>query len=206
MELPSELRKYIQSTAQQAVLIEEERKQNLLQIAEVISRSLKKGNDVNIMAICTHNSRRSQLMEVWIRVGCIFLNRSDIRSFSGGTEATAFNPRMVHALKSKGFPLITIEEGENPHFVLDLDTPTSNQRLFSKKYSHTFNPQKDYIALMVCDHADQNCPIVFGASERLALKYKDPKEYDDTPNEEQAYLDKVDEIGREVLFLLQSIL
>ena len=31
---------------------------------------------------------------------------------------------------------------------------------------------------MVCDHADQNCPFIPGATARIPLRYKDPKEFD----------------------------
>ena len=138
-------------------------------------------------------------------MGSKYFDIKNVKSYSGGTEATSFNPRMVHAMSVKAFPIKLVKSGKNPHYSLNKRDQSSVSIMFSKKYDDAFNPQHNYIAVMVCDHADQNCPIVFGADHRFSLKYKDPKEFDDTVNEENAYLKKVDEIGREILYMLEHL-
>jgi len=182
-------------------LISIERKNQLLQLAALVNQELQNSNKVEVNVICTHNSRRSQLGELWIREACNFFNIENINAYSGGTESTAFNHRMVNALRSFNFEIDQIKEGDNPSYLIN----DFKQIMFSKKYSHQQNPQSGFIAIMVCDSAEAACPIVVGAKHRVSLKYKDPKEYDDTPLESKAYSDKVREIGREILFIFREI-
>ena len=70
-----------------------DRKELLLKLANEISEYAKNRGEVNLNFICTHNSRRSQLAELWFRVITLAMKKSKIKTFSGGTEATAFNYR-----------------------------------------------------------------------------------------------------------------
>jgi len=56
---------------------------------------------------------------------------------------------------------------------------------------------------MTCNDADENCPVVFGASSRFALNYEDPKLYDDTPIMNQKYLERSLQIAGEMFYLFQ---
>jgi len=125
-------------------------------------------------------------------------------AFSGGMEATAFNHRMVDGLENAGFGIQEIEKGENPKYILS-DSAFIDQPMFSKIYNDLMNPQAGYLALMVCGHADENCPIVHGMKYRIPLRYKDPKEFDDTSQEKEAYSSKIIEIGREIYYLLNKV-
>ena len=58
---------------------------------------------------------------------------------------------------------------------------------------------------MTCSHADENCPIVFGASRRIAITYDDPKDFDGTPQQEEKYMERVLQIGREMLFVFSQL-
>ena len=58
---------------------------------------------------------------------------------------------------------------------------------------------------MVCNSADQGCPIVSGCDFRLSLPYEDPKAYDDTDLESIKYAERCRQIGREMLFVLSEI-
>ncbi|MEM9052220.1 MAG: protein-tyrosine-phosphatase [Bacteroidota bacterium] len=156
--------------------------------------------------VCTHNSRRSQLAQIWFWKALQHYKIEKIKSYSGGTETTAFNHRMVKAVKDAGFRLYQRDETENPRYAARIgDAYESELLLFSKKFTDEFNPQKDFIAVMVCSQADQECPFVPGAYTRVALPYEDPKVADDTPQEGEAYAKKVDEIGREVLYLIKQL-
>ena len=111
---------------------------------------------------------------------------------------------MINALIASGFELEKVENGNNPKYI-SKDTGLLEHKMFSKVYHHTMNPSSDFMALMVCDHADENCPVVLGMKYRIPLRYKDPKAYDDTELEGKAYLQKVKEIGAEMYYLLDGV-
>ncbi len=194
---------YIEKLVSNADTISPERKEELIGLKELILEQIKNKDKAQINFICTHNSRRSQLSELWLRAACAFYNIKNVFSFSGGTEGTAFNHRMVQAIQTKGFPLEKLSVNANP--IYNLNITSRNPLMFSKVYNDENNPSKDFIAVMVCDHAEQNCPIVYGADSRYSLKYVDPKFADDTDEEKPVYLAKVDEIGTEILFLAAQL-
>ncbi len=186
--------------------IDESRLKLLRLIADLIKESITKNGSAKIVVICTHNSRRSQLAEAWIVAACQYFGIDNIEASSGGTEATAFNLRMVVALRQSAFHLHTDGPRDNPFYTLQaLEAMPKPHIMYSKVYDHPTNPRKHFIAFMVCDHADQKCPIITGAEHRISLPYLDPKEYDDTPMENQMYLEKVEEIGREMIFLMGEV-
>ena len=183
--------------------ISSQRAKKLKELASLINSSLEDHKQAQVVFICTHNSRRSQLAELWLGT---LLAASDklkkIKLFSGGTESTAFNHRMINALNQVGFSIQKQTECENPRYKAD---ETGKQVYFSKEYYHEANPNRDFIAVMVCSDADENCPVVLGARDRFALPYNDPKDFDDTPGELKAYLDSIRMIGSEMYFLEKLI-
>ncbi len=181
------------------------RKKELSFLAELIHEELKKMSCCKVMFICTHNSRRSQLAEFLLRIVAHDKGINGLETFSGGTEATSFNYRMVNALDSFSFNFDQTNDISNPKYSFLSNHKELNQVMFSKVYDDSSNPQSNYIAVMVCDHADQNCPIVSGASHRISLPYVDPKNSDDTPQEVDAYVNKIEEMGREMLYLCEEI-
>ena len=64
---------------------------------------------------------------------------------------------------------------------------------------------KDSIAVMVCSHADENCPFIPGVRKRLSLPFEDPKEFDGKVNEKEAYLDSFWQICAELYCLMQCL-
>lgn len=201
--MDTQLRDYIASLASGLDAIPTKRKSELDEIANTMATHLKEEARLEVIVVCTHNSRRSQLGEVWINTLSEYLKIEGLTAFSGGMEETAFNHRMVHALEKVGFTFEKNEESDNPRYrMLDL---SERHDMFSKVYDHEINPQSGFMALMVCGHADENCPIVFGMKYRIPLRYTDPKEFDDTPKEEQAYLDKIEEVGREIYYILDRV-
>ena len=182
--------------------IPESRKQELKEIALTIKNSLTLFGRADLTVICTHNSRRSQLGQLWLKVAALHYGITNIYTFSGGTEATAFNIRMVNALHDFGFKVKNLDETLNPKYHIKLaDNDDTMDVLYSKVYNESYNPQQNFIALLVCNSADKGCPIVAGAFRRISLPYLDPKEFDDTNLEKEKYLEKVNEIGREMLFI-----
>ncbi|MEL6122631.1 MAG: protein-tyrosine-phosphatase [Bacteroidota bacterium] len=200
------LKSLIRQKTQEFELIPDLRKKTLKAAAAAVSDGLASQDHAKIMAICTHNSRRSQLMEGWMIAAAVHYGVEGLSAYSGGTEATAFNIRMVVAMRQAGFQLIEDESGKNPRYLLSPQEETVlPHTMFSKVYDDEFNPNTGFIALMVCDSADANCPYVPGAEHRFSIPYEDPKHMDDTPMEGQAYDDTINEIGREALYLMSLV-
>lgn len=159
----------------------------------------------NVIVICTHNSRRSQLAQVWLNELAATYQIA-VQAWSGGTEATAFNHRMVEALRRKGFDLQNTENGENPKYHIGHGKEGAQHLYFSKEYGQRPNPEADFIAVLVCASAEQRCPIVRGASSRHYLPYLDPGQADGTDDEELTYLNKVDQVGKEMTEVMKMVL
>ncbi len=204
-DMNESLKNGIKDLMTQTDRISDQRKELLESIGTDLAKYRNLNPDSKIIFICTHNSRRSQLSEIWLNTALYYYGINDMEVYSGGTEATAFNHRMVEAVKRFGFDLETIEEGNNPKYQLNMAGNSLGNVMFSKKYQNEANPQENFIAVMVCSDADRGCPIVFGADERYALPYNDPKAYDDTRQEAEAYDNTVMEIGREILYMAQFI-
>lgn len=186
-------------------LITEERKTALKQFAEEIRTGIQQFEKAEVIVICTHNSRRSHLGQIWLRLAAEKYNLP-IETFSGGTEATAFHSNMISALQEAGFKVKEISSGENPRYQVKISAEDeNNEQLFSKVYSDKYNPQENFIAVMVCIEADGGCPFVTGSTARISLPYQDPKYADGTSAEKEAYLKTVNEIGREMLFAVSQL-
>ena len=186
--------------------IRQARKLELKSLAEAMHQLYELTGQISINIICTHNSRRSQLGQVWFELMAYDLGISEFHAFSGGTEGTAFNHRMVKALQDLGVHLSVKETGDNPVYELAFDKDhSSERRYFSKAYDHEANPSSDFIAMLVCDSADEKCPIIHGATERLFIPYTDPKAADDTEQEANVYQEKVKEMGRELIFCMGEL-
>lgn len=187
-------------------LITDERKQLLSEISQYVKSKIEQQITPQLNVICTHNSRRSHIGQLWVLIAAEHYNIPGIKSFSGGTEATALNPRVVTAMKQVGFTIDADDlEKTNPLYSIKWSEDMEPELAFSKVYSHDPNPTENFGAIMVCTSADEGCPIVKGADFRLALPFKDPKEFDDTPLENKAYVDKISEIGREILYSLSLV-
>lgn len=196
---------FIETLEKSFDLISIERQATLKQLSSAIKESKAKFGFAKIIVVCTHNSRRSQLAQLWLKTAAFYYNKTQIFTFSGGTEATAFNDRMVDSIKRAGFSVHQLDNSTNPKYYI----PLSNQDnsldiLYSKKISENYNPQQDYIAVMVCTEADENCPYLPMAEKRISIPYTDPKAFDDTDLESIKYDEKVKEIGREMLFAIKN--
>ena len=145
------------------------------------------------------------MSQIWAQTAAEYFNIPKINCFSGGTEATAFNPRSVRAIKNAGFNIIKENESDNPVYLVQFSETKAPLQCFSKVYNDDFNPQKDFAAIMTCSHADENCPVVFGAEKRFPIKYEDPKEFDGTNLEETKYSERFDQIGIEMIFVFREV-
>ena len=181
------------------------RQEQLLRLSQYCSRTIAAGHRPRIIVICTHNSRRSHLGQVWLSAGADHYGIPGVETFSGGTEATAFNPRAVEALRRIGFLIETEDFTENPIYQIRWNDRMEPYRAFSKKYDTAPNPTERFAAVMVCSEADEGCPLVAGCDFRLALPYDDPKAFDETPQESAKYDERARQIGREMLFVMSRV-
>jgi len=184
--------------------IPEERKKLLNEFSEYIVNKLKEKKEVNLVFICTHNSRRSHISQIWAQTGAEYYDIPNVKCYSGGTQPTAFNSRAVKAMQKAGFKIEKKDDSDNPVYLVYYSDDKEPVECFSKVYSDEYNPQKDFAAIMTCSDADENCPVVFGAETRFPIRYEDPKEFDGTELEEQKYTERVDQIGREMLFVFSN--
>ncbi|MFK8163277.1 MAG: low molecular weight phosphatase family protein [Lewinella sp.] len=196
------LRGLLDRLSAEADLIPEPRNKELAILANYLKK--KESHPVHLNFICTHNSRRSHLGMIWAAVAAAHYGVENVYTYSGGTEATAFNPRAISALKRAGFKIVN-PGGANPHYQVSFSENESPLVCFSKEYNHPDNPSKDFAAIMTCSDADENCPLILGASFRLPLTYEDPKVADDTPFEAERYDERVAQIGQEVLYAFSLV-
>lgn len=196
------LRHYVQSVVREFDQISPQRKEALRTLGDYIVQQKNETGQAQVLFICTQNSRRSHLGQVWLRTAAQYYGLDSIRSFSGGLEATAFNERAANALDRAGFQInATQRQGDNPRYLIRPGSDYPMSIHYSKTYQDTQNPSSDFVAVMVCSEADQSCPVVAGADERVILPYKDPRYYDDTPSEEQKYDEATREIARQMFYL-----
>ncbi|HEY9046243.1 MAG TPA: protein-tyrosine-phosphatase [Ohtaekwangia sp.] len=182
-----------------------ERKEILKELTQFIQKNVENKQPVYLNFICTHNSRRSHLSQLWAQAAAYYYSVPNVSCFSGGTEATAFNPRAVKAMQEAGFAIVKSAEDTNPIYNVKYTLEAPGIKAFSKKYDDPFNHNKDFAAVMTCSHADENCPLVLGATARIALTYDDPKNFDDTPQESAKYTERVRQIGREILYAFSQV-
>ena len=200
-----ELKSYISSCNESFDEISGERKTILDSLSTYLNAITKDGKVAKLTFICTHNSRRSQMSQVWAAAAAHYYEVGEgIESFSGGTEATAFNPRAVEALERAGFE-VDHPGGTNPPYDISFMNNGPVLKCFSKKYDDAYNPSENFIAIMTCSDADEACPIVRGAEARFSLPYEDPKAFDDTDQEKAAYDERCKQIATELLYVFSNV-
>lgn len=185
--------------------IPDDRKKTLNELTSLIRNKISAGQKVYLNFICTHNSRRSHMAQLWAQAAAGYFGVNNIICFSGGTEATAVNPRAVKAMQDVGFNIRKTREGDNPIYETRFSNDVPSVTSFSKKYDDPFNQANDFVAVMTCSHADENCPLVLGASGRIAITYDDPKDFDNTSLEMSKYRERAHQIGREMLFAFSQV-
>jgi arsenate reductase len=186
-------------------LISGDRQAALHVLGQWIRTTLESGRRTQLVFICTHNSRRSQLAQILAHSAARLYGVPEIETFSGGTEVTAFSPRAVAALRRAGFTIEVTPAGKNPRYAVSFGPVAEATVCFSKTYDQPPNPSSGFCAVMTCSAADSACPIVLGASERINIRYDDPKAFDDTDQETTMYDERCRQIAREMLYLFSLV-
>lgn len=182
-----------------------ERQAVLQPLANYVKAKITPQQPINLTFICTHNSRRSHLGQVWAQVAAAYFGIKNVHSFSGGTEATACNPRTIAAFERAGLKVTKTTESENPLYEISFDDLTAPIIAFSKVYDQSPNPTQGFAAVMTCDHAEANCPFIPGAERRLPIMYIDPKVSDDTPEEAATYDARCRQIATEMKWVFNNV-
>ena len=179
-----------------------ERKALLLRLTDYVRTAER---PVRLVAICTHNSRRSHFTQLGLMLAANFYGLIGVETYSGGTETTAFHPLAVAAVRDFGIRVVEEEPGSNPVYRLRTGPDAAAYRAFSKVYDAPPNPTTGFAAIMVCSEADAGCPVVPGCELRLPLPYDDPKVADGTDREAATYDARLREICRDMLYALGQV-
>lgn len=181
-----------------------ERKKILQKIATHIQEKRNLNLPINLVYICTHNSRRSHFGQIWSAVASTYYQIEDVHTFSGGTEATAFHKNAINALKTQGFEIEQKDDSNNPIYKVNFGE-NEFTNCFSKVYDHAENPKTDFIAIMTCSDAEENCPFIPGAEMRISTTYDDPKAFDGTEMQDAKYMERSKQIALETLYLFSLV-
>ncbi|WP_439473589.1 low molecular weight phosphatase family protein [Algoriphagus formosus] len=202
IELYPELAKTVRKALK--LPISEDRKAVLQVLIRYIKVKRYLGEPFHLNFICTHNSRRSQFSQIWAKVASELVG-IPANCVSGGTEVTAFNTRAVDALSRQGFKISSKENGSNPYYFLSYSDQRDAIEAFSKTFCEAVSPDTSFAAVMTCAHADENCPYIPHAEERIPVRYEDPKAFDDTPLESEKYEERSLQIASEMLYVFSNI-
>ena len=187
------------------ISVPNERKEILQPLIDYIQNKVKFNEEIRLNFICTHNSRRSHLTQIWAQTMAFHFGVNNVFCYSGGTEATAMFPKVVETLINQGFEIQKLNEAENPVYAVKFDVNQYPIVCFSKVYFDDFNPKNNFGAIMTCNNADEGCPMVFGAEARFSIKYDDPKTFDGTDLMNEKYTERSLQIASEMFFVFSQI-
>lgn len=185
--------------------VSEDRKVILQPLIDYIKERKNSQASILLNFICTHNSRRSHLTQIWAQVMSEYYKIDKVFSYSGGTEATAMYPKVVETLISQGFKIKKASDSSNPIYYINLGDNIQPVIGFSKIFEDDFNPKSDFAAIMTCSSADEGCPFVFGSAKRIPITYEDPKAFDGTDLQNEKYLERSIEIATELKYVFSMV-
>lgn len=182
-----------------------ERKIILQPLVEYIQTKVNQQKEIRLNLICTHNSRRSHLAQIWSQTASAYFNINNVFCYSGGTEATAMFPMIAKTLEKQGFKIKAIAEENNPIYAIKYAANEHPIICFSKKYDDDFNPESEFVAIMTCSQADGGCPFIAGAEKRIPITFDDPKAFDNTPQQAEKYEERSLQIASEMFYVFSQI-
>lgn len=186
-------------------LVSLERKQILQPLIDYIEQQTQNNTPINLKFICTHNSRRSHLAQVWTQVAAFFYAVPNVFCYSGGTEETALFPKVAETLTKQGFQIFKISNSNNPIYAIKFTENNFPIIGFSKKYDAAFNPISNFAAILTCSQADDGCPFIKGAAIRIPITFEDPKVSDHTDKQDEVYWNRSIEIAIEMMYVFSRI-
>ena len=199
------IKNYCETLINEFSTIPTERKEVLEKITQYIAKKDLLNKPINLVYICTHNSRRSHFGQIWAKVASEYYQIKNVNTFSGGTEATAFNINAINALKRVGFDIKPINIDKNSTYHISYDEKQAPIECFSKVYDDPKNPQKEFAAIMTCSDAEENCPFIPGVELRIGTTYDDPKAFDNTPLQDAKYDERCRQIALETMYAFSKL-
>ena len=187
------------------IIISDERKEVLQPLVAYIQNKIENNLTIRLNFICTHNSRRSHLSQIWAQTMAYHFGIKNLFCFSGGTEATAMFPKVGEIVTNQGFQIQQLSSDNNPLYAVKFDENESAIICFSKTFDDAFNPSSGFAAIMTCSSADAGCPFIAGAEKRLPIRYDDPKAFDGTELMDAKYAERSIEIASEMYFVFSQI-
>lgn len=203
------MQKQLFNTIQNDVLnqeICEDRKVVLQPLVFYIQEKVNDKQTINLNFICSHNSRRSHLAQIWAQFAAAYYNIQNINCYSGGTQETALFPKVAETLSIQGFQIFKIADSNNPIYAIKFDENCLPIIGFSKKYDDAYNPISNFVAILTCSQADDGCPFIAGAEKRIPITYEDPKISDGTTNQTEVYQQRSIEIATEMMYVFSQII
>jgi len=199
----SEIEQVIKGLNPQTISVE--RKAILQPLTDFVQSKVSNQQDIRINFICTHNSRRSHLSQVWAQTLAYHFNIKNVFCYSGGTESTALFPMVAETLQNSGFQIKTISKKENSIYSIKYAHNQHPIIGFSKRWDDDFNPKSKFAAIMTCDSANEACPFVTGAEKRIPITFEDPKVFDNTPQQAEKYNERSLQIATELFYIFSQI-
>jgi len=186
-------------------VLSNDRKEVVKPLIEYLSARIKNDEPIRVVFICTHNSRRSHLAQVWMQVLAHYHNIDKVYSYSAGTEETAVYASVIKTLENVGFIAEKLSDGENPIYAIKYAKNEPAVLAFSKELTSDFNPKSEFAAIMTCSQADEGCPFIAGAEKRIPITYEDPKAFDNTDEEASKYNKRSIQIATELHYMFQQL-
>lgn len=183
----------------------DERKQTLQPLIDYIQSKINDAKPIRLNFICTHNSRRSHLAQIWAQALAYHFGIEKVTCYSGGTETTNMFPMVVKTLENAGFQIEKLSDNENPIYSIKYADNESPIISFSKNLYANFNPKSEFCAIMTCSQADGACPFISGAEKRVPITFEDPKIFDNTPQESEKYQERSLQIANEMFYVFSKI-
>ena len=169
----------------------QKRKKRLDNIASVINENLNKTR--SIVFLCTHNSRRSQICEVW---GKVFaeIYRKKININSAGAFKTVVHSQVYESIVKCGLIVNNKKEifFDKKKFKLNSKTTDSIT-------------MKNFIAVMTCSDAEKSCPHDPKSIRNIKMFFNDPRIYDETDKMSREYLKTTTYIAEELNYIFKNI-
>ena len=185
--------------------LSKDRKEILQPLIDFVQQKSDHHQEIRLNLICTHNSRRSHLAQVWAQTAAYYYGIQNVFCYSGGTEATALYPKVAETLVQSGFKIMKLSENNNPVYAIKFAGNQAPIIGFSKTYDDDFNPENEFAAIMTCSQADGGCPFIAGAEKRIAVTYDDPKAFDNTDQQSEKYNERSVQIATEMFYVFSQI-
>lgn len=182
-----------------------ERKIILQPLIDFIQEKLSHQQQIRLNFICTHNSRRSHLSQIWAQTAAAYFNIENVFCYSGGTEATALFPMVAKTIEQNGFQIKRLSTESNSVYAIKYSDNEHPIIGFSKTFDDDFNPKSGFAAILTCSQADGDCPFIAGAEKRIPIPFEDPKVFDNTAQQTEKYLERSIEIATELFYVFSQI-